>query len=172
MGLQSSVKSDANRKIITFNVGVSSERLLQFLSRPPVRTKLVINDCHWCERLGFLIPDRHDKWWQVGPETDLEQLGAELVDCLENYAIPALEKYATDEALRDLWLSGESPGLTNEGRLSNLALLLSALGPAECLEPVLAELKQLAEKRRNRYWFDRLVRQLQGSQVEAEPPGD
>jgi hypothetical protein len=46
-----------------------------------------------------------------------------------------LDKYATDEAMRDLWLSGRSSGLNWSTRL-RLRRLLEALGPRELLDEI------------------------------------
>jgi len=51
----------------------------------------------------------------------------------------------TDEALRDLWLSGASPGLNEFERFKNLSVLLKAIGPSDLLEPVLHNLLRVTE---------------------------
>ena len=59
-----------------------------------------------------------------------------------NLAVPMIEQYIRDEALRDLWLSGASPGETDLMRLRYLAVLLKALGPDVHLEPTLDALRR------------------------------
>ncbi len=75
-----------------------------------------IPDCHWRERIGFLIPDRFDKWWEVNDEHQAQQVGAEIVALLDSVGIPALEAVASTRNLRMLWASGRSPGLTDVQR--------------------------------------------------------
>jgi len=94
---------------------------------------------HWeCDlewRLGALVHNGHDHWWSIDAQTPLAPLGNELVQHLESAAFPQLDKYATDEAMRDLWLEGRSTGLTWSTRL-RLRRLLEALGPRELLDEI------------------------------------
>ena len=57
-------------------------------------------------------------------------------------AVPEISRYVSDEALRDLWLSGRSPGLGEYERLRYLAVLLKAISPGEHLEPTLEALRR------------------------------
>jgi hypothetical protein len=44
----------------------------------------------WSERIGFLMPEPHDHWWQVLDDTDTEALAGEVIDVLRGYGVPAL----------------------------------------------------------------------------------
>jgi len=100
-----------------------------------------IGACQWRERVGFLLPQRQDKWWIV---RDIEPTGSlmdELKGCLVGVAIPAIEQHLSDEQLCDEWSSGRSPGLTDLQRLVNLSVLLKVSGAGSALRDVLNELE-------------------------------
>jgi hypothetical protein len=63
---------------------------------------------------------------------------------LLDQAVQELDSLAADEALRDLWLTGQGPSLTEFQRLRNLAVLLSVLGPEDALSRVMADLRQMS----------------------------
>lgn len=64
-------------------------------------------------RLGRLMPEPDDVWWEITEETDIELLKKELTELINNLAIPYLEKYSNKVNLIQLWESGESPGITD-----------------------------------------------------------
>ena len=138
--------SSSTNESITFtvNLGVASSRLLKFFSSVKETGKPSIWDCHWRERLGILLPEHNDKWWVLYRETDLESLHNLLSRNLRELVIPEIARYIGDEQLRDLWLEGKSPGLTNVQRLLYLSVLLKALGPLDYLGPVLEELQRIS----------------------------
>lgn len=127
----------------TVNLGVASERLLRFFSPDQIK-RPTIWDCHWQIRLGNLVSNK-DVWWRVDEQTSIESLGNEIIDLLTNRAIQEINHYISDESLRDLWISGQSPSLTEFQRLMYLSVLLKEIGPAELLEPTLTKLKQISE---------------------------
>lgn len=135
--------------LFTLNLGVASARLLRFFAPgrfavAEPKTRPEIWDCHWQQRLGFLLPARLDTWWAIEAETPLAPLIREIGAHLRDLAIPEIARHASDEALRDLWLGGRSPGLTDFQRLLNLTVLLEALGPRERLAPVMDELRRIS----------------------------
>lgn len=137
--VQKSSKSERTRVSFTVNLGVFSAAATT--GDPPRRPSL--EDCHWRERIGFLLPGRRDTWWEVDATTNVDRLKAELVTYLRSYALPVLISYLDDSKLRDLWLSGKSPGLTEFQRLRNLLALLWRLGPRELVPPIEEELRRL-----------------------------
>lgn len=145
INFQKSTKSNSDVVIFTVTVGVVSRRLLRFFSSEQRSANLLVDDCHWRERLGFLLPSRQDKWWTIDANTSITYLAEEISDYITALAIPKLNEYVRDESLRDLWLSGHSPGLTNFQRLMNLSVMIKALGPMNRLELVVNELQQSVE---------------------------
>jgi hypothetical protein len=70
----------------------------------------------------------------------LTSLVKEFTDILP-LAVSRIESYISDEALRDLLLSGNCAGFTNHIRLEHLSVLVKRYGPFDILDFILAELK-------------------------------
>jgi hypothetical protein len=145
INFQKSVASRKDRLILTINLGVASSRLLESLSAKHRGLNLSIADCHWTNRIGNLQLSRHDKWWTISRETHQGDLGAEIVKCLMEFAVPEIEKHLSDEALRDLWISGTAPGLTDFQRLVYLSLLLKTIGPNDLLQKTVQEMRLISD---------------------------
>jgi hypothetical protein len=142
VALQKSRKSTARRTIFTVNLGVASERIMRWEALEPARCGIV--NCHWRARLGHLSPERRDVWWTFENEASSAMAGTQVKQRLEDYGLPELDKLEDDFALRDLWLSEKSPGLTDTERLFDLSILLRDLGPRDEYEASIAALKELA----------------------------
>jgi hypothetical protein len=142
IGFQKSVKSSRDTTSFAANLGVSSKRILQFLGGPE---RPGLDDYHWNERLGFLGPQHDDVWWTVSSGS--REAMAEVVTLLRQYGIPELERLSSDVALRDLWLTGRSPELTEPRRLICLSTLVASLGPAEELPALKEQMRNIAERR-------------------------
>lgn len=84
--------------------------------------KLGASDGHLRERIGSLM-SKGDLWWDIEPDTDLEALINEMASAVRDYAVPYLEDHVGDDALRALWKSGRSPGLTEVQRSRYLTAL-------------------------------------------------
>lgn len=97
-------------------------------------------------RLGFLQAGR-DKWWTVDQGTALDSVEQEIRQLLCERGILEIEKHLDDANLRDLWLSGRSPGLTEIQRLMNLVVLIKAIGPPDLLD---RHIEQLTRKTANK----------------------
>ena len=140
--LQKSQKSSTEAVVLTGNVGVVSERLARFFSIPlKSNHPPQASEWHWRQRLGFLLSEGQDKWWTIGPGVKIEHVARQMEGALE-LALPEIEKHIQDETLRDIWLIGRSPGLTEVQRLKNLAVLVKALGPQDRLASTLDELRR------------------------------
>ena len=59
-------------------------------------------------RLGFLLPEPGDHWWEISSATDVPQTAHEVRAAIEQYAIPYLLKAATLQGVAEL--SGQLPG--------------------------------------------------------------
>jgi hypothetical protein len=145
INFQKSRKSSASNVIFTINLGTCSKLLIEFFTPEKINEKPSVEDCHWRQRIGMLLPGHCDKWWSITNQTSTEQLIQEIQDCLRNKGIPEIERYMANEQLQSLWLSGQSPGLTDIQRLMNLSVLLKASGATDQLELVLHQLERLLE---------------------------
>jgi hypothetical protein len=143
VGLQKSQKSSRQSISCTVNLGVASGRLLRFFSVQRVPGKPP-SECHWTERLGLLLPGPADRWWTLETRTDPSPVLQELEESVLSSGLPALEQVHHDEALKALWMSGRSPGLTNLQRLKYLSVLVAALGPRDDFETTMSDLKKVS----------------------------
>lgn len=144
INFQKSTSGNEKSVVFTVNLGIASGRLFRF-SGKLIEDRPLIEDCHWRQRLGFLLPEKKDVWWTIVVTTLLDRLVKDMENLLCQYGIPEIEKNIRDETLRDLWLTGKSPGLTNFERLKNLSVLIKAIGPTDLLNSVLEELKHISE---------------------------
>jgi len=142
INFQKSTKSNSEVIFFTINLGIASSRLLNFFSTNISSQGPSIFDCHWQKRIGHLILGE-DLWWSIESDTQVKLLGAELWTYILNQGIPEIANYIHDINLRDLWLSGSSPSLTEFQRLVNLSVLLKEIGPQKLLEPTLDQLKHI-----------------------------
>ncbi len=116
----------------TINLGVYSAVLatvfpsLRMRSEPTIKPLEI--DSHWRVRVGQLLPTPRDIWWSFTAES--------FAPCIEDvqyhlttYAIPTLQHYSSDVALRELWATGSQIGLDSEVvRLEYLSLLAKVYG--------------------------------------------
>lgn len=122
INFQKSSKTDREQVVFTVNLGVASALLTEFDGGDPER-RPAEHDCHFRERLGFLLPDPRDHWWVLDAETrSPEHLARTLGRHLTTIALPYLERHAGDEAIRDLWLE------TKHYDWVHLSVLLKILG--------------------------------------------
>lgn len=111
----------------TINLGVWSKNVAASLD-DVAYDKPEIEVCHWSKRVGFLLPQNRDFWWIVSETTPLdEKLIDELKDIVKTKAIPEIKNHASDESLKNDWISGHSEGITEFQRYSYLTALLSII---------------------------------------------
>ncbi len=118
---QKSDRSSSQRLVFTINLGTVCGALL--VGGGNTVEKADISDSHLRTRLGMLFDKPGDKWWEISRATDLVALQQELSEAIAKFALPFLQTYTKNEALKDLWQSGKSPGLTEVQRSRFLARL-------------------------------------------------
>jgi hypothetical protein len=146
VNFQKSGKSMADIILFTVNVGTASGALLEFFGNHAARVPS-IEECHWRQRLGFLFPDSSDRWWHIETVTSPSALADEISNALLRLALPAIKKYMSDESLRDLWSSGNAPGITELERLKYLSVLLKLSGSKDALDAIKNTLNTMSEGR-------------------------
>lgn len=114
----------------TINTGVFCNRIRRILEGSE-NSVPDIEECQLRQRIGFLLPDKSDKWWNIASTTDLAGLQNELELVLIDVGIPFLKRFLNDNNLCHLWISGSSPGLTEFERLINVSTLTIATGKKE-----------------------------------------
>jgi hypothetical protein len=105
VSLQSSATSSADAVRVTVNLGV-------WVSALEGDAKPDIWAAHWRERLGFVMEERRDVWWDAASDNQAKSAAAAIADSIRRFALPVLETLASPGALLSLWKSGRSPGLT------------------------------------------------------------
>lgn len=116
---QRSVKDSKDLILFTINLGVVCGSLLDTVDLKDTQ----VTDAHLRQRIGFLMPERRDKWWEVNLTTNVQVLAQEIGNVVLHVAVPYLNKFLDADALRSLWESGQSPGLTEVQRTRLLAKL-------------------------------------------------
>ena len=86
--------------------------------------KIDIVDCHWKQRIGFVMAQKQDFWWKLEEDTDFDKLSEEINFVLNNFGIPEIKKYISDANLELEWLSSRGSGLTELQIYINLITLL------------------------------------------------
>jgi hypothetical protein len=106
IGLQSSQSSTSTCLRATLNLSIWVRAAAEANQEPDALS------AHWRERIGMLMPERSDHWWVVSSEEEAQATIEEICRALREYGLPALDCLASSEAMRSLWRSGRSPGLT------------------------------------------------------------
>jgi len=107
---QRSDKSSDEKLVFTVNLGVACGELLDAGQASAPKARII--DAHLRQRIGMLLTDRPDKWWEVTASTDRVSLVHEVVELLVKKVAPYVENHLATKALIALWESGQSPGLT------------------------------------------------------------
>ena len=99
VNFQASAWGSQEAGCFTINLGISSPALFErFIGRnfPKVPTATL-----WpvSARIGFVMPAHRDLWWDVDETTNVAELGDQVADTLQNYAVPWFESLATRKEL-------------------------------------------------------------------------
>jgi hypothetical protein len=143
---QRSTRSTRDVLLVTVNVGVVSKVLFEAQTGVEALSDARLEDSHWTTRIRQpAVTD--GEWWRVALREESELTMHAMVEAVAHEAIPSALAVASDHALRDLWLTGRSPGLTDVQRLSGLIRLLSRIGPRGELDAAVAELLRISKGR-------------------------
>jgi hypothetical protein len=143
INFQKGRSSTAASTLFTINLGTYSSSLRVF-DRIDLKSKPIISDCHWRKRIGFLLPQKQDYWWQINENTSLTSLINEIANILKELAIPEIQKYISDESLERSWIRGISEGLTEQQMYLYLIALLKAYNKPE-LQAKIVELMNFSK---------------------------
>lgn len=138
LSLQKSSKSTTAEAQVTLNYGVYSELIGRGLQDDP-KSRHDPLKVHWRKRL---TESGREKWLKVRSTDSADECARAIEEAAESL-LPELFAHASDSALRDEWLSGVSPGITNKQRLLFAAMVVNRLGPPEKLGEVVEELHRL-----------------------------
>lgn len=130
INVQSSSKSTAQAQLVTVNLAVSLGIIRKFDSPTDDRIPHY-SEGHWDSRIGHLLPERDDKWWTVAsPMPDHEAL-EDIAGAVREIGVPTVAAHMSSIALRDLWITGPVPFLSNLRRLRQLLIVLAHNGPRD-----------------------------------------
>jgi hypothetical protein len=145
--VQKGSASNSAQLLFAVNIGVVCRILLSSDEVPS--KELRIEDCHWRSRLK-MEGGHGAEWWVLLADSDPLLLSLAVANGLRSDLLPEALTLTDPLALRDLWLSGLGPGLTEAERLMTLIRLLVNVGPQTALEAVGHELTEKA--RGQAYW--------------------
>jgi hypothetical protein len=163
LNFQRSTKSDAKTVIFTLNLGVCIKRLLNFLDPETKLEKLTLDQCHWRERIGNLMPERSDKWWAIASEQDLENVSRQLTGFVLPTAAEVLKTHLADEYMKRIWETGQSPGLTDVQRQVNLSALYKLDNDEDKLRLAISQLEDQERDKPSWSMVQRHIAFVQGS---------
>jgi len=115
VAFQSSQATDRNHLKVTVNLSIHLKGLQDTWSG--------FGGEHWAQRIGRFMAVPVDHWWTCSNDDEAKRAGEQIAALLEQAALPEMERLACAEALRDLWASGQSPGLTEKQRTNFLSML-------------------------------------------------
>ncbi len=141
ISFQKSKEANPNEFVFTINLGVVSNSIITYLGDKVDKPNIL--DCHWKQRIGYLLSSKSDFWWKIDSTTNLDILTSEIINILETAAIPEIYKHISDESLEKMWLSNEYGGLTELERYINLTTILKIYN-RENLDSIINEMKNYA----------------------------
>jgi len=74
----------------TINLGRYFPSVARAVGEPEFEGPPKEYDCPVRERIGFLLPEKLDHWWEVGPETNIEELAGDVARAVEDVGLPWL----------------------------------------------------------------------------------
>jgi len=111
VGLQKSMDSTGQAIKVTVNLAIWVKSLAPIRAGRPDTPS--VWDAQWRERIGFLMQERHDKWWWITSEAEAETTAKEICLALDKFALPKLNEIQTEHDLVSLWRNGICTGLTD-----------------------------------------------------------
>lgn len=119
--LQKSKYSTASCFEFTVNLGVLSLELANRAGTDAYAPQICF--CHWTARLGELMPEAQDKWWEISSGEGASTVAEEVTTAIVQYGLPALAALDSTSRLKAFWESGNYGGLTEFLRTKYLDLL-------------------------------------------------
>ena len=145
INFQKSRDSTATSTLFTINLGVYS-KTLKIFDYFDIGSYPTSSDCHWSERIGFIMEKKRDFWWEVNEYTSITNLIAGITSVIINLAIPEIEKHISDESLEKYWTENlQQDPLNIQTYIYLIALLKTHDKPS--LQSRIDEAKILFEKK-------------------------
>ncbi len=71
----------------TVNLGRYFPSVARAVGDPDFQGALKEYDCQVRERIGFLLPNKLDHWWEIGPQTNIERLAVDVARAVEDVGL-------------------------------------------------------------------------------------
>ena len=115
IGLQRSIFNSKSDVKFTANVGVMFEKCIEpWCNSVSVVKRPSAMYLHVNERLGFLMPEHCDRWWEIRADTNASDLVNDFVPKVSEYAVPFVQRHLKVEDVLDMLRRGHSPPGMNE----------------------------------------------------------
>ncbi|MEQ2008912.1 MAG: DUF4304 domain-containing protein [Limisphaerales bacterium] len=105
---QKSSWNDAGEAKFTINLGVYWPKVHETLGRPTASSPPKEYDCTLRQRIGHLFDDGKDFWWTVKPDSDIRQIGGDVVEKTRTFALPWLARATKLEEAVTMANTGEA----------------------------------------------------------------
>ena len=126
IGFQRSTSNTKDRIRFTVNIDILCGEFLD--ACPSGLPKASASEAHVHLRIGFLLPEGYDKWWEITNTTSSVCLAQEVTGVIVAYAVPYITAHLSTGSIIALWESGQCPGLTDYQRVNYLAQLKANRG--------------------------------------------
>lgn len=120
----------------TINFGVYSDVLGQLEYGYSNSVKPEVEQCHWEARIGDFMTSSPDYWCEAKASDDLKIVSSNVMDIVQNIAIPEINKRINDEGLVNFWMNETFAGTTEIGKFKYLTTLLKVKGDFNTLNQV------------------------------------
>ena len=121
INFQGSQSNTADVLKFTVNLGIYLQPLAILDEDPETTTNIL--KAHWSRRIGSYKDDGIDYWWTVQSESQVQSVSYEVIQILEQSAIPAMNGLSSTAALCAIWKRGDHPGIYERQRQRFLELL-------------------------------------------------
>jgi hypothetical protein len=143
INFQKSRFSPTAQKSFTINLAIAAKRILAFYGEktdapPPAYAG------HWVIRIGALMADRCDKWWNLSGEASYGPVEEEVIRASSDLAVPIIKSHMTEDGLLELWES-ENPGIFEYPRLKYKSVLLVEQGKFDLLPETFRRIREICE---------------------------
>lgn len=116
---------------ITVDIGIFSVWLANIAGRQALESSaylpgMLISDCHWSERIGYLMPNNDDVWWDIDTLENAVASCSQITHAIQEYCLPQFNRFTSVSDLIESWKRGISPGLSKLQRETLLSIALNS----------------------------------------------
>lgn len=109
VNIQGSMTNLGENGSFTINLGVYFPEAEILNGLFPVKEKPVESDCLIRQRIGHLMPNHNDFWWELTQSSNLDELAKEINKCWLEYGKPWINKHTSIDQAIEFSLSRKTP---------------------------------------------------------------